>query len=293
MLARQGIRSHLLFRSDYAKAAERGIEVRAPKETFVVPPTSFGAHQAANPPKDLNLDLVIITTKTTSNAQLPAVLKPLVGPQTAILTLQNGLGNEAFLASHFPENPILGGTAFVSVHRVAPATVHLQHGGALAIGTHEKAPKSLAASVAQLLRRTGFRIDEMTSLNQGRWEKQLWNVPFNGLGGALVADTQKLLSTPEGTGLLRGIMEEVRRVAAADGAHLSEEMAESKINYTYSMGPYRTSMQLDRENGRPMEIETMFSSVLAIARKHSVQTPLIEKLELLLKAVDTSDPTVS
>jgi 2-dehydropantoate 2-reductase len=140
------------------------------------------------------------------------------------------------------------------------------------------------------LRRTGFPIDELPDLRYGRWEKQLWNVPFNGLGAALLADTELLLRTPHGRGLVSQVMAEVLETAHADGRTLPDSMPDAKLHYTLGMGPYKTSMQLDREAGREMEIQAILSSVIRIADSHNLRIPTLRQLEVLLKSVDTATP---
>jgi 2-dehydropantoate 2-reductase len=283
-LARDGVDMHLLFRSDYEAARTQGISVRSIRGDFHVPPAAFHAYRhSGDMPR---CDLVIISTKTTSNADLPDLIRPLVGPDTLILTLQNGMGNEEFLASHFGPDRILGGTAFVSVHRIAPATADHQSSGRLAIGKLNAPPDDATRGVVRLLERTGFKIDLLESLKLGRWEKQLWNVPFNGLGAALLADTAVLLQTTWGTNLVRTIMQEVLAVARADGAALGRDMIDSKISYTLKMGAYRTSMQLDREAGRPLELASIIDPVLHKSLKLGVSTPNLNILQSQLHTVD-------
>lgn len=283
-LARAGVETHLLFRSDFEAAMTQGIHVKSHRGDFHLEPGSFHAYARSSqmPP----CDLVVVSTKTTSNPELPTLLGPLIGERTLLLTLQNGLGNEEFLATHFGAERVLGGTAFVSVHRIAPATAHHLGSGWLAVGKYGAPPDKLTRSVIELMQKTGFRIELLSSLKKGRWEKQLWNVPFNGLGAALLADTADLLQTTCGTDLVRKVMKEVLQVALADGAEIPESLIEDKIAYTLKMGAYRTSMQLDREAGRAMEIGSIIDSVLVKSAELAVETPLLAALQMQLHTVD-------
>lgn len=288
-LARAGVETHLLLRSDYDAAMSGGIGVRSIDGDFRVPPGAFHGHQTSG--SIPTPDLVVVSTKTTANGELPEILRPMVGAGTYILTLQNGLGNEACLAEHFGGERVLGGMAYVSVHRIAPATAEHQHGGRLTIGRFAGPPNAGTEAVAGLLRRTGFPVEVLPSLTVGRWDKQLWNIPFNGLGAAMGANTEVLLRTDEGRSLVRGVMREVVAVARSEGVgerDLPDSLIESKIRFTLGMGPYRTSMQLDRESGRPMEIDSIIGSVLRLAKNHSISTPLLEVLQVQLRAIDAA-----
>lgn len=289
-LIRAGVKVDLLLKSDYHAAKEFGLKVHSVDGDFEVPPSAFVPHHTADSLPQA--DLVIISTKTTANAKLAGILSHCVGPETRLLTLQNGFGNEAFLSRLFPRARVYGATAFVSVHRIAPAVADHQHSGHLAIGRYtpdDAPPDADTHAVAELLRRSGFKIHVLESLARGRWEKQLWNVPFNGLGAALDADTQKLLSTPAGEHLVRSLMHEVLVVAKADGTVFPESLIDEKIRFTRTMGPYKTSMQLDRLAGRAMEISAIVSSVYQRSDELNLSTPHLRVLETLLRAVDTAE----
>lgn len=288
-LARAGVETHLLLRSDYDAAVRDGITVRSIKGDFHVPPSALHCHRspASLPPPDL----LVITAKTTANPDLPPLLAPLVAPHTLLLTLQNGFGNEQFLSRHFGDDRVLGGTAFVSVHRIAPATADHQNSGRIALGRHAGPPDDRTRAVVELFKRSGFPIDLLPSLKVGRWEKQLWNIPFNGLGAALLADTSILLKSETGRNLVRAIMQEVVALARADGVSetdLPDSLIETKIHYTLKMGAYRTSMQLDREAGRAMEIDSIISSVLDLSDRSGVPAPLIRTLQAQLNTVEVN-----
>src|SRR5215510_16499790 len=123
-LSRAGTDVHFLLRSDYEAVRRNGVFIHSPEGDFNARP------RWANAPEHIGeSDLVLIGLKTTANDQFPRLLPPLVGPKTAVLTLQNGLGNEEQLARLFPVEQILGGLCFVCLNRVAPGVVHhMDHG---------------------------------------------------------------------------------------------------------------------------------------------------------------------
>lgn len=286
-LIRSGVHVHLLMRSGGEEARRFGIRVRSVDGDFAVGPTDGGGFTVHEHAETLPVaDVVLISTKTTANAALPGLLRPAVRTGTTLVTLQNGMGNEALLAQAFPEAAVCGGTAFVSVHRIGPATADHQHSGHLHVGRHRGGPDAVLEGVAGLLRQTGFAVQAIDDLTRGRWEKQLWNVPFNGLGAAMLADTEKLLSSQSGEGLVRAVMAEVLGVAAADGRAFPSDLVDQKIAYTRSMGAYRTSMQLDREAGRAMEVQAIVGSVVRRAGELGVGVPLVNYLLRQLEAVD-------
>src|SRR2546429_5442460 len=107
-LSRDGREVHLLLRSDYEAVRRNGVQVRSVEGDFHVQP------KCARAPAEIGVcDLVLIGLKTTANHQFPQLLPPLVGANTAVMTLQNGLGNEAQMAALFGPERILGGLCFV------------------------------------------------------------------------------------------------------------------------------------------------------------------------------------
>src|SRR5437773_6985044 len=118
-LCQLGEEVHFLLRSDYEAVRRKGVSVRSPSGDFHVQPRYAKAPEEIGPS-----DFVLIGLKTTANDQLARLLPPLVGPQTAILTLQNGLGNEERLAALFPPDQIMGGLAFVCLNRVEPGLIY-------------------------------------------------------------------------------------------------------------------------------------------------------------------------
>src|SRR4051812_31868575 len=123
-LARDAHEVHFLLRSDYEQVRRHGVRVISPEGNFNVRP------KTARAPEEIGrCDLALIALKTTGNSELPKLLPPIVDENTAILTLQNGLGNEEELARLFPMEQILGGLCFVCLNRTAPGVIeHIAHG---------------------------------------------------------------------------------------------------------------------------------------------------------------------
>src|SRR4051812_26753169 len=106
-LCRDGQEVHFLLRSDYDVVRRRGVEIISDEGNFHVNP------KCAKAPEEIGVcDLILIGLKATANDQFAKLLPPLVGENTAILTLQNGLGNEEQLAALFGKEKVLGGLCF-------------------------------------------------------------------------------------------------------------------------------------------------------------------------------------
>src|SRR5690606_36906473 len=141
------------------------------------------------------VDLVLIALKTTANDVLGALVAPLLKPDTILLTLQNGLGNEAFLHDAFPAQPVRGGLCFVCINGGEPGVIHHLARGRVEMG--EFTPTGVVDSVAALLTGAGLDCHVLPDLGLARWRKLVWNVPFNGLSIAAGGiDTRQILADP-------------------------------------------------------------------------------------------------
>jgi len=267
-LARAGADLHLLLRSDYDVVRRNGLRIRSHTGDFSVAAESLNVYEtaAAMPVADL----VIVTVKTTANAHLPELIRPLLHDGTLVLTLQNGLGNEDLLADIVGADRVLGGVMFTCITRPEPGVIHHQAQGQIRIGEFGRPPMERTHAICRMLGAAGIECDVGESLDQVRWAKQLWNVPFNGLGAAFDLPTDALIYSKFGRELLRGVMGEVREIAEAAGVHLPVGLIERQIELTGPMGSYRTSMHLDRLAGRQMEVEAIIGRPIALARRYKL-----------------------
>jgi 2-dehydropantoate 2-reductase len=280
-LAQRGLDVHFLFRSDCQAVRQHGLRVKSCDGDFAIEPDRL--HVYDDPRQMPQADLVIVTLKTTANDRLRDLVGPLLKADTVILTLQNGLGNEETLAALFGSQRVLGGMAFVCINRLGPGVIdHTAH-GAIHLGEPTGGISDRASAVARLFTAAGIKARAIPDLRRGRWDKLAWNIPFNGLGALLDQSTDQLLITDQGTRLVMQLMDEVAAAAAAVGAPLGREVLQRHMDRTREMGAYRTSSQIDRQQGRPLEVEAIFGKPLEAARAAGAQTPYLEMLYFLLK----------
>lgn len=299
-LAARGEEVHFLMRSDYEAVKRNGLTIHSPDGELHLQPECACRPEAIGPS-----DLVLIGLKTTANRHFASLLPPLVHPDTALLTLQNGLGNEADLARIFPETQILGGLCFVCLNRVAPGVVHHTAHGKILLGEFRRRPLPRTHEIAGRFQNAGIECIVVDDLERAHWEKLVWNVPFNGLGVAGSAGmealqtgrigdaapgpclpTDQLLSAPEWENLVSELMLEIIGIANALGHDLPREMAGKMIARTRVMGAYRASTLIDFERSQPLELESLFQQPLRLARGNNVDTPRLTVLCAVLEALE-------
>lgn len=254
-LAQHGYPVHFLLRSDYEQVRERGWEIKSCDGDFGLVAGATGIHRS--PGAMPKADLVIVTLKCTANDQYAELITPLIKEDTLILTLQNGLGNEEELARLFGRERILGGLAFVCINRVGPGVIHHLDHGYIRMGEFVEDRRDRAERISAIFNQCKIPCDVLPSLKYGRWEKLAWNVPFNGLGAALDLSTDQVIGSEQGIELVTEIIREVMAAAATVGVKLPEDMPQIKVRQTRTMGAYKSSMQIDRQLRRPMEVEAI------------------------------------
>lgn len=297
LLCQAGHETHFLLRSDYEVVRRDGIVISSPEgETRARP-------KCARRPEEIGpADLVAIGLKTTGNRILPEVLPPLVGKETLVLTLQNGLGNEAAVAAVVGKERTLGGLCFVCLNRVAPGKiVHSAH-GIVVMGEYDRPSEARTHAMAKMFVEAKIECRVTDELAKAHWEKLVWNIPFNGLGvagtaglEAMEADagargtngarsigacltTADLLGNARWESLVRELMAETIGAAQALGFDIPDSVAEYQINRTRKMGAYKASTLIDFERGQPLELETLFAEPLRQAKAAGASCPRLERL---------------
>ena len=298
-LHRAGHEVHFLLRTDYEQVRRNGVKIISPEGNFNARP------KCAREPEEIGrCDWVIVALKTTANRQFAKLLPPLAGAETALLTLQNGLGNEEALAALFPEEQVMGGLCFVCLNRVAPGVI--QHGayGKIELGEYGRWPEPRTHDLASAFRNAGVPCGVRDNLEKAHWEKLVWNIPFNGLSVASCAGIKAVLSgVPSGDGaaclttdkllederwfrLVRLLMMEVIETANACGCQLEANLAEKQIEKTRGMGAYQPSTLVDYLRGFEIELESLFLEPLRRALARKIEVPCLEALGKILTALN-------
>lgn len=279
-LAKAGNEVRFLVRSGRAAIMARGIRVKTPVERFTV--KKVLTHTTA---EDIGpCDLVIVTVKATANAALAKLLPPLMGPGTLVLTLQNGLGVEEPVAEVVGGDRVLGAICFVGVTRTAPGVVQCSFPGLVMLGEFGRPAQARTREVAQLFEKAGVKCEAQDNLEELRWKKLVWNVPFNGLAIAGGGVTTDVLMADEGLRTLaRRLMEEILEAAAKFGHTIPRSFMDLQFDRTAKLGKYEPSSLIDYREGRAIEIEEIWGEPVRRAKSVGVPVPRLEMLYWLIK----------
>ncbi len=289
LLQRGGHEVHFLLRSDYDAIMSNGLTVHSVNGDFYVP--SVSGHKTSDTIGVV--DLVVVGLKTFANNYMQNLIQPLIAADTQILTLQNGLGNEELLADLFGPERVLGGVAFLCSNRGEPGHVHHLGAGRIIIGGYQQFDTMRLKRIASVFSSSGVECTTTDDLKKTRWEKLVWNIPFNGLCALLQQTVDQLLMAPGCRKLVRDLMIEVITAANAQNLNeaISENYADRMLEFTDGMGVYKPSMQVDREEGRELETQAIFRIPLEYGRQQMVSMPRTEMLVVLLEQGKSILPT--
>jgi 2-dehydropantoate 2-reductase len=279
-----GLDVHFLVNSDYQHVKEFGLTIQSKDGDFRLPSVQ-AYHQSSQMP---SCDVVLVCLKTTHNHLLPEILPDLVRSDSIVIVLQNGLGTEAEIAEMLPIQQIWGGLCFICSNKIAPGQIHHLDYGQIKLGAYADGYQAVAVtpameSIAADFQRAGIPISLCDNLLLARWQKLVWNIPYNGLSVVLDATTDELMANPQTRALVERLMREVQRAAVAYDCQVTDEFIQTMLDYTVKMTPYRTSMKIDYDEGKPLEIAAMFGNPLEFARNRGVELPSIEMLSQQLQ----------
>ncbi|EZQ17156.1 2-dehydropantoate 2-reductase [Halopseudomonas bauzanensis] len=289
MLARAGHDVHFLLRSEYPAVREHGITVesRVHGELNLHPVQAY-ADVAEMPP----CDWLLVGAKSTSNESLAPLIARAAAPGARVVLLQNGLNNEQQLRELLPADlHLIGGLCYVCLYRKAPGVVVHQDNGMIDLAYHsgpaaEAERQEIISAGAAMFRETGLKAREMGGLDSARWQKLIWNAPFNGVSVILNAGTQALLANESSRQLIRELMQEVVNAAEACGHSMPEALADKLLIGTQRIPDYLPSMYHDWLHKRPMELDALYGEALKLAAEAGCSMPRTEALLQMLRFVE-------
>lgn len=289
-LAETGAEVHFLMRRDLDKVRRDGLRVqRLHAPTFTLNPVQAHGSTADIGP----CDLVLIAIKTTQNGALRDIIPPLLHEHTALLTLQNGMGNVELLEELFGPGRAMAGLVNMGINRTPEGVIDNQspNGGYVTMGEACGPVSPRLRQVAELLEHAHIHPKLADDLLLAQWRKLVWNVPFNGLtvaAGGVTCDA--VLDSPDLARLAVQLMRDVQAGARALGRHIPDDFIEHQVPYTRPLGAYKPSSLIDWQEGREMEVEAIWGEPLRRGTAAGASMPHLDALYALLKFLNGRNP---
>lgn len=276
-LAQAGAQVSTICRSDYEEVKKHGFHITShlDQESFTFKPKYVLKH---NENYEEEADFLLVATKVLPDINLKQLIKPYLSKNTSIILLQNGIHIEKTIQKSFPNHNIISGLAFICVSKTKSGTVNHQDYGRLVIGDYPQGLLPKTQKLVDLFNQTNIQCQISDNIKAERWKKLIWNAPFNPLSVIKNQNTQEILDNPQTKTLVQNIMQEVLTLAKADDCELDPKLIEKNISMTQVMKPYKTSMLLDSEARRPLEIEAILGNAIRFAQEKSIEVPNISNI---------------
>jgi len=300
-LARAGADVVLFARGPHLRAMQtRGLRVTSADGDFAVTPQVSGDLATIG-----KADVVFLGVKAHSLTTLAPQLGPLFGPETIVVSTQNGIpwwyfqhvGGEldglrlervdpgGVIASAIEPRRVLGSLAYFATDIVEPGVIHHTEGNRISFGEPDGTKSDRAKAIAELLIGAGFRCPVTTRFRHEIWVKLLGNVAFNPISALTGGTLEELVRHPDTSRLVRELMVETEAVAGKLGIELPISI-EQRMAGAEKVGAHKTSMLQDFEAGRPMELEAVVGAVVELGDRLGVPMPATRAVYACAKMLD-------
>jgi 2-dehydropantoate 2-reductase len=242
-----------------------------------------------------HVDAVLVAVKAYDNRTALPMLKPLVGPQTVVLTLQNGVDSVDEVAAVVGESHVLGGTTYVATALEAPGLI-VQTGvhRSIIFGEVFGDRSRISVRVQQLADVLAAADVQVTPVADGRvpiWDKFVYLVAFSGFTGAARLPIGQVWKSPQAQEMFYATSREVAAIAKAEGVTISADRFDTLKHYMDNIPPTtRSSLLIDLEQGKRIEVEALQGAAIRRAKARGVATPIVSALYAVLKPWEAGDP---
>ena len=300
-LAKAGADVVLFARGPHLRAMqETGLRVVSPEGDFDVRPEAVGELSAIG-----HADVVILGVKAHGIASLAPQLRPLFGPDTMVVSTQNGIPWWYFqnhpgdldglhlesvdpggaIAKSIEPERVVGSLAYFATDIAEPGVIHHTEGNRLTLGEPSGERTERLKALADVLIASGFRVPVTTRLRQEIWVKLLGNVAFNPISALTGGTLEELALHPEVSRAVREIMAEATAVAAKANVEIPISI-DQRMAGAAKVGAHKTSMLQDYEAGRPMELDAIVGAVVELGDRLGVPVPATRTVYGCAKMLD-------
>jgi 2-dehydropantoate 2-reductase len=281
-MAQAGFDVTLFARGPHLRAMqEHGVRIKSSEGDFVARPTIASSLEEVGP-----VDVVFLGVKAHGLPQLAPHLGPVLGPDTTVVSTQNGIpwwyfqgfGGEweglrlervdpgGVISSAIQAKRVVGSIIYFATEIAAPGVIHHTEGNRITLGEPDGTRSDRIRVLAESLVASGFRCPVTTRIRQEIWVKVLGNASFNPVSALTRATLVQIARDPGTSSVIRSIMQEVEAVSHKLGMELPVSI-DQRIAGAEKVGEHKTSMLQDLEAGRPMELEALVGAVVELGER--------------------------
>jgi len=281
-MARAGFDVTLFARGPHLRAMQQnGVQVKSAEGDFVTRPIIAGTLEEVGP-----VDVVFLGVKAHGLPQLAPHLKPLLGPETTVVSTQNGIpwwyfqgfGGEwdglhlervdpgGVVSAAIEARQVVGSIVYFSTEIPSPGVIQHIEGNRISLGEPDGSRSDRSRKIAEALIASGLRCPVTTRLRHEIWVKVLGNASLNPVSALTRSTIVQMVRDPGVCSVIRNIMQEVEAVSHKLGMELPVSI-DQRIAGAEKVGEHKTSMLQDLEAGRPMELEALVGAVVELGER--------------------------
>lgn len=247
-----------------------GLRLESPVHPLHLPVVRAVPEPAAAGP----VDLVIFAVKLGDTEAAARQLQPIIGPETRILTLQNGIDSVAMITPHVGAARVRGGAIYVSAVIDRPGVIRSPGGLHMIVADTAQGDPVMAGFFAACDRATALDAKPSNAIDVTLWEKFIALTSLSGTTSLLRASMGQILANPETRALQRQLIDEAVAVGRAAGQVTRTDLADEIMARLAAMpAAFRSSMSEDLERGKPLELRWLSGRVHALGQQYGVPTP--------------------
>ena len=261
----------------------RGAHLDSIRDNGLTVKTSYGGDftieaKATDNPAEIGLvDLVLFCVKAYDTAAAAEVIRPMIGPETAVLSVQNGIDNQERIANIVGPGHVIGATARVSSVIERPGVIAHQAvpGGMITLGELDGRMSRRAEDLLATFKNAGIDAEISSGIQATLWQKFIGICGVSGLSTLTQLPMGPIMACPETRELFRRTMEEVEAVARAKGIGLLDGVVDRAIDLMSKLPPsFRGSMYYDLVAGRRLELESLNGAAIRLGDEMGIPTPM-------------------
>jgi 2-dehydropantoate 2-reductase len=285
LLAKSGQEVIFIARGAHLEALRRqGLQVKSVHGDFLVAPVNA----TDNPGEVGPVDFILFATKTYHTESAAQAIKPMVGEETVVMSLQNGIDAAARLGAHLGREHLVGGATWLSAAIETPGVIgQYSQFRRIVLGEMDGAHTPRLQRIVATLADAGITVEVTDNISKVLWTKFVFISAISAIGNLTRVSCGEYRQVPEVRAVLTEAMGEVAALAASQGIELDADIIAQTLEFIdNSPAEMRPSMQRDMEAGRPSELESLIGIVPRLGRQHRVPTPVMRLAYAMLKPAD-------
>jgi 2-dehydropantoate 2-reductase len=257
----------------FIESFERNLEIRGALFTDI--PAAVGP-----------VDLILFCVKSYDTEAAAQALAPMMGKETVVLSLQNGIDNADKIARLWGAQRTLAGVVYIGSQLCQPGRIRHSAGGRIVFGELDGQIHESTRAVERVLASAQIPCEISTDIRQSQWRKLLWNAPFCAISCMTHATMKEILESESLIKLALDCMAEVREAAKSQGVDLDPSLFDETLNFSKSLGDFKPSMLQDLEGGKPLEFDAFNGTVATLLEQSGKAAPTNQVFYGVLKHLD-------